>query len=66
MDLAFIILAIGLAFYINRENNIIDKRLIKELDKVLASELKKRDDRIKELEDKINNYNKLGASSTNG
>lgn len=55
MELALIILAIGVVYYINKDDFNTEKLslLFKELDKELSKEFEKRDKRIEELEKQI-------------
>jgi arsenate reductase-like glutaredoxin family protein len=52
MDFAFLILVIGVVFWINQPSIDEDKlkTIAKSIDKELTKEFKKRDDKIKELE----------------
>jgi len=55
MEIALIILVIGIVYYVNSDNFNTEKLslLFKELDKELSKEFKKRDKRIQELENQI-------------
>jgi len=56
MELALIILVVGVVYYINKDSGIngVDiKKLAKQLDKELAKAFKERDDKIKALQDEI-------------
>lgn len=55
MELSFIILAIGIAFWINQPSIDKDKLklVIKSIDTELNKEFTKRDNKIKELENRI-------------
>ena len=53
MELVLIILAIGFVFYLNKDDGI-SKKNIYTMGKILDKEFTKRDEKIEELENKLN------------